>query len=95
MPTIDSANRGQVLRMQNYKKASPTALPTNGSKDTVEISSNTTLLAEAEEQANCTPDIDQAAVDKVRESLRNGEMEINFERLAQKMLDFELTLFDS
>lgn len=95
MPTIDSANRGQVLRMQNYKKASPAAQQTSNSTDTVEISGDTTLLTEAEHQANSAPDIDQAAVDKVRESLRNGEMEINFERLAQKMLDFELTLFDS
>lgn len=95
MPTIDSANRGQVLRMQNYKKASTAAQQTNSSTDTVEISSSTALLAEAEKQANSTPDIDQAAVEKVRESLRNGEMEINFERLAQKMLEFELTLFDS
>lgn len=81
--------------MQNFKKASSAAPQTSTPTDTVEISGNTALLSEAEEQVNNTPDIDQAAVNRIRESLRNGEMEIDFEQLAQKMLDFELTLFDS
>ena len=95
MTTIDSVNRGQILRMQNFRKTDPAASETRSSGDTIEISDNSALLSEAENQASNTPDIDQATVDRVRESLRNGEMEIDFERLAQKMLDFELTLFDS
>ena len=81
--------------MQNFKKATPSAQQTSATTDTIEISGDTAVLAKAEEQINNTPDINQAAVDKVRESLKNGTMEIDFEQLAQKMLDFELTLFDS
>ena len=81
--------------MQNFKKASPADSQPESSTDTVEISSNTALMTEAEERVSNTPDINQETIEKVRRSLQNGEMKIDFERLAQKMLDFELTLFDS
>ena len=58
------------------------------------ISSASTLLTNAGEKAMDAPDIDEARVESIREAICNGEMTIDYEKLAQKMLEFELNLFD-
>ena len=77
------------------KKDETDNTPSSTSKDQVEISETTNLMHEAEDIATNAPDVNEAAVAKAKEAIENGEMEIDFDRLAQKMLDFEFNLFDS
>ena len=92
MTTITSINRSQPLKPSISKKEEAEKVP---SQDQVEISDTSALMTKAEDIATNTPDIDEAAVLKAKEAIENGEMNIDYDRLAQKMLDFEFNLFDS
>ncbi|CAM3720468.1 flagellar biosynthesis anti-sigma factor FlgM [Parendozoicomonas haliclonae] len=58
-------------------------------QDTLSISQDAALLQQAEAIAASTPDIDMAKVEQVRQAIARGELKIDYEKLAQKMLDFE------
>ncbi|OED44714.1 flagellar biosynthesis anti-sigma factor FlgM [Endozoicomonas sp. (ex Bugula neritina AB1)] len=95
MTTITSLNRSQPLKTSANKKSEPGAATTPTTQDQVEISNTTTLMTEAEDIALNTPDINETAVANAKEAIENGTMNIDYDRLAQKMLDLEFTLFDS
>ena len=76
-------------RKRNQGKQPDTAAEASPS-----ISSTSTLLAEMESRAHSAPDIDEAKVEAVRQAIQSGELSIDYDKLAQKMLNFELTLFD-
>lgn len=91
MTTITDINHLQLVSDNTRKKTQNKQPEAEG---TLSISSTSTLLTEATEKAGSTPDVDEARVEAIREAIQNGEMNINHEKLAQKMLEFELTLFD-
>lgn len=90
MTTITDINRTFTIRASSDKK--PASKP--GQESSTSISESSTLLAQAEELAFDTPEIDEARVAEAREAIQKGEISINYERLAQKMLEYELNLFD-
>ncbi|WP_281647411.1 flagellar biosynthesis anti-sigma factor FlgM [Parendozoicomonas sp. Alg238-R29] len=62
------------------------------SQDSVSISADAALLQEAEALAKSAPDVDMDKVEEVRQAIVRGELKIDYEKLAQKMLDFEASL---
>ena len=95
MTTISSVNRAQPLKTITGQNDESNTSPALTTQDQVEISNTTHLMTEAEDIAMNSPDVNEAAVAKARDAIENGELEINYDRLAQKMLDFEFTLFDN
>ena len=93
MTTITDINHLQLVN-SNSRKKTQNRQPEVDTDDTLSISSTSTLLTEAEDKANSAPDIDEAKVEAIRQAIQNGEMTIDHQKLAQKMLEFELTLFD-
>ena len=93
MTTITDINHLQLVSSPSRKKSQNKehAGETDGN---LSISTTSTLLSEAEDKAHSSPDIDEARVDAIRQAIQNGEMTIDHQKLAQKMLEFELTLFD-
>ena len=61
-------------------------------RDTFSISTDATLLQDAEMIAAETPDVDMKKVEEVRQAIARGELKIDYEKLAQKMLEFETSL---
>ncbi len=92
MTVITDISRPQPVRSASGK-TSTTVKPVDN-EDTVSISPTTALLAEAEDIATSSEDVDEARVEDIKSAIRDGKLTINHERLAQKMLEFELTLFD-
>ncbi|MGI9274058.1 MAG: flagellar biosynthesis anti-sigma factor FlgM [Endozoicomonas sp.] len=82
----------QTIRTTANKKAGSAKTSTESS---VTVSDTSSLLARAEEVANQAPEVDDAKVEAIRQAIEDGELTIDYERLAQKMLEFELTLFDN
>lgn len=95
MTTITPLHRHQPTKTSASKRTEANTTSASTHQDQVEISSTTALMSEAEEIASSTPDINEAAVAKAKEAIENGELKIDYDRLAQKMLDLEFTLFDS
>ncbi|WP_067516341.1 flagellar biosynthesis anti-sigma factor FlgM [Endozoicomonas ascidiicola] len=54
---------------------------------------SSSLVEQATEKAMTTPDVDTAKVESIRRAISNGELKIDAEQLAQKMLEFEDAIF--
>ena len=96
MTTITDINHLQ-LTSSSPKKKTDSSQPASDdvlSISDTSISDTSIILTNAETAALSTPDIDEAKVEAIKQAIQNGEMSINYEQLAQKMLEFELTLFD-
>jgi len=54
-------------------------------------------LTDTDQRPNqqCDDSIDMDKVERIRQSIARGDMEINSERLAQKIIDVEKYLFDA
>ncbi|MGY0216813.1 flagellar biosynthesis anti-sigma factor FlgM [Endozoicomonadaceae bacterium StTr2] len=61
--------------------------------DAVNLSEDMQSLQQASAAAHNAPEIDEAKVAEIRSAIARGELQINAERLAQKMLDLEESLF--
>ncbi len=61
--------------------------------DRVELSGSASLLDQATAKALAAPDIDMDKVESVRRAIANGELKIDTDRLAQKMLELEDSIF--
>ncbi|AMO56372.1 flagellar biosynthesis anti-sigma factor FlgM [Endozoicomonas montiporae] len=93
MTTITDINSLQLVSSTSRKKSQNKETASEAGSD-LSISTTSTLLSEAEDKAYSAPDIDEARVESIRQAIQNGEMAIDHQKLAQKMLEFELTLFD-
>ena len=76
----DSAGRSQVSGQQET--------------DSLSLSADAELLRNAEAIAASTPDIDIDKVEEIRQAIVRGELKIDYESLARKMLSFEASLVD-
>ena len=91
MTSITDIRNSTTLRYTTEKKIS-----THSEKATypVDVSEVSETMALAEEAAYQASEVDEQKVEDIKKAIANGELSIDYDRLAQKMLDFELTLFD-
>lgn len=95
MTTINHINQPTLTRLVPEKKSGNAPRPADRVEaEAPAISGASVLLANAEKTALSEADIDQGRVDRIREAIANGELAIDYDALAQKMLDFEFSLFD-
>lgn len=59
------------------------------SADSVSLSSNARDIAQIESEIKNLPEIDQSKVDAIKARIASGEYHIDFEKVAQKVLDIE------
>ncbi|MRI33935.1 flagellar biosynthesis anti-sigma factor FlgM [Endozoicomonas sp. OPT23] len=91
MTTISDIRSSTPIRFSSERKQTETKeLPVS----TVSLSDTSEVLTKAEEYTKRVPDVDEAKVAEIKTAIANGDFKLNHDRLAQKMLDFELTLFD-
>lgn len=65
--------------------------PTRG--ENVSLSAQAKNLKSLEQQIKEQPDIDDARVESIKAALQDGSFKIDAEKLAQKMLDFDQSIF--
>lgn len=64
----------------------------SATQDTVHISSQAVDLQGLEAHISQLPDVDKGRVTELRNQIANGQYQVNFERLADKILGFETDL---
>jgi len=62
----------------------------SSSQDVVNITDTATKLRQIEDQLRAVPIVDDQRVSELRNTLNNGNFEINPERVADKIISFEL-----
>ena len=72
---------------KEFQAATPDA--GKGAQDSVSLSSSARDIAQLESEIKSLPDIDKAKVDAIKERIASGEYHIDFEKVAQKMLNLE------
>ena len=81
-----------VERARRNKSQKTSSAAPKAAQDTLSISPEAALLQKAEAIAAATPDVDMQKVEEVRQAMLRGELKMNYEKLAQKMMDFESLL---
>ena len=82
---IERTRRSDTKKVTNEKDAAT---------DKLSISADAAMLQQAEAIAASAPDVDMDKVGEIKQAILNGELKIDYEKLAQKMLDFEAELGD-
>ena|SRR5690606_17806350 len=57
--------------------------------DQVKLSNSSKSMQQIEAEIRDLPEVDDAAVERIRGAIERGEYKIDYEKLAGKMLDFE------
>jgi len=69
---------------------SAAAAPTQG--DTVQLSEAAKALQNVEKRLADTPDVDSARVNKIKQDIESGNYQVNPDRIAEKMMQFDSLL---
>ncbi|MCL6270108.1 flagellar biosynthesis anti-sigma factor FlgM [Sansalvadorimonas sp. 2012CJ34-2] len=85
--TIERMRRSETGKVANNKIS-------GSDKDKLSISTDAATLQNAEALAKSAPDVDMDKVGEIKQAIINGELKIDYEKLAQKMLDFEAEIGD-
>ena len=88
-----SVSEFSLERMRRAETRKATNEKTSGS-DKLSISTDAAMLQDAEAIAKSAPDVDMDRVGEIKQAILKGELKIDYEKLAQKMLDFEAELGD-
>lgn len=93
-PSQATNTRGKVNEQQQSQvKESHTAKPTTHHSDTVKLSDAAIALQGAQKKlASNTPDTDEARIERIKADIENGNYNINSQRVAEGMLNFEMLL---
>jgi len=59
--------------------------------DTVELSTSSAQFAHLMQIASNSPDVDYDKISAIKTAISSGEYKVNIDKLAQNMIDFELT----
>ena len=65
------------------------ASASNPGEGSVKISQQARQLNDIQQALLDTPEVDQAKVDAIRQSIENGEYEINSSKIAEKMIELD------
>lgn len=89
----------QELQGRSNERASPDAKSTSGSgtveqatlkfQDTVKLSETAQSIKGAERKLADTPEVNQEKVDRLRAAIESGEYQVNAQRTAEGMMNFE------
>ncbi len=84
-----SNNSVQPALTKTDKQEKPQASSIEASGDTLDIAQITQDIKKALESSATTPVIDNQKVDAVKQALQNGSYQIDADRIAQKLMQFD------
>lgn len=86
------ANEQNSTSSLRSESAAVPAQPSNRGGDTVQLSNEAQTLRNVERSLADTPDVDSARVANLRQEIESGNFQVNAERVAEKILDFDTLL---
>ncbi len=94
LPQNNQANstRAKTDSSRVSDQAQPQNAPKAGSAAEVTLSEAAQALQSAAKVLADTPEVDESRVQALRNAIESGSYEINYERLAERMVDFESKL---
>lgn len=84
LTTVSNANNDQKAEKSSTAQSTQTT-----SENSVQLSKSAQQLDSIKQIIDRTPDIDQKRVDEVKQALASGELKIDANALAKKMLEIE------
>ncbi|WP_196137283.1 flagellar biosynthesis anti-sigma factor FlgM [Aliikangiella sp. G2MR2-5] len=85
---------GKTNRTKSRDIADNSSSSSDESDDSVSLTGQTSHLASIIQQMKSSPVVDPDRVSPVKEKVDKGDYEIEYERVANKMLDFESSYYD-
>ncbi|WP_299183699.1 flagellar biosynthesis anti-sigma factor FlgM [uncultured Neptuniibacter sp.] len=86
------ARTGEQNSAAKSGSSATSAQPPSSKGDTVKLSTAAQTLQNVETKLANTPDVDSERVEQLRQEIESGNYQINAERVASKMLNFESQL---
>tara|TARA_R110001592_G_scaffold197664_2_gene445678 strand:- start:1154 stop:1492 length:339 start_codon:yes stop_codon:yes gene_type:complete len=91
---IDTGSRASAKTADATSPMSAKGDPASGTQnasysDQVKLSASSKSIQQVEAEISAMPEVNDAAVDRIRAAIDSGEYKIDYEKLAGKMLDFE------
>ena len=90
-PATDKADGSQMKQPEAAGKAPAGSRPSQG--EDVSLSRQAKDLKQLEQQLRDYPDVDDERIEKIRQALADGSYKIDAEKLAQKMLEMDESIF--
>ena len=90
-PTADKTSSSETPRQQGAEQARPQNSNTRG--ENVNLSSQAKNLKQLEQSLGEFPEMDDERIEQIRSALEDGSFKIDAEKLAQKMLDLDKSIF--
>ncbi len=88
--TNNPSKKGAEVSNASAETKQPSVAVEQPSSDLFEPSAQAKMLSEVEAKIMNLPEIDQEKVDKITDSINNGQYDIDSFSLAQNIMDFEL-----
>ena len=90
-PTADKASSSEAPKQPGAEQARTQS--TNARGENVNLSSQAKNLKQLEQALGEFPEMDDERIEQIRSALENGSFKVDAEKLAQKMLDLDKSIF--
>ena len=94
VPGHTKTSLGKTSRSKSGKSSSNASSAADESDDSVNLTGHASQIASLVQQMKSAPVLDPDRVSPVKEKVDKGDYEIEYERVANKMLDFEASYYD-
>lgn len=90
-PSADKASGSEAPKQTGSEQARPQA--SNARGENVNLSSQAKNLKQLEQTLGEFPEMDDERIEQIRTALQDGSYKVDAEKLAQKMLDMDESIF--
>jgi len=90
-PSADKASGSETTKQAGTDQAKQQA--TNARGDSVKLSSQAKNLKQLEQKLGDYPEMDDDRIEQIRSALESGSYKVDAEKLAQKMLEMDESIF--
>ena len=94
VPGHTKTSLGKASRSKSGKSSDSASASVEDSEDSVSLTGHASQIASLVQKMKASPVLDPDRVSPVKEKVDKGEYEIEYERVADKMLDFETNYYD-
>lgn len=94
IPGHTKADLNRASRTKSKSSSGSDSAASEESEDSVSLTGHASQIASLVQQMKSAPVLDPDRVSPVKEKMDKGEYEIEYERVANKMLDFESSYYD-
>lgn len=88
-----SEQSGKTPAAPNPQEQATAAASSNSASENVSLSARAKGLKQTEQRLKDYPEVDDSKVDAIRTALQNGSYKVDAQKLAQKMLEIDKSIF--